>query len=108
MARLEEHLRAQPFRAPEAADLARWNVGEKELAAAERAGRIVRLGDGVVLLASAPARAAELLRDLDSPFTASQARRAWDTTRRVAIPLLELLDAHGITRRLDGNLRALR
>ncbi|PAT15761.1 hypothetical protein CKJ84_05910 [Corynebacterium sp. NML 120412] len=54
------------------------------------------------------ARAAELLRDLDSPFTASQARRVWDTTRRVAIPLLELLDAHGITRRLDGNLRALR
>ena len=107
VARLEEHLRAQPFRAPEAADLARWNVGEKELAAAERAGRIVRLGDGVVLLASAPACAAELLRDLDSPFTASQARLAWDTTRRVAIPLLELLDAHGITRRLDGNLRAL-
>ena len=107
---LEAHLRDAPFRAPEAADLDRWQLGPKELAAAEREGRIIRLGAGrdIVLLADAPAHAAELLRPLDAPFTASQARKAWDTTRRVAIPLLEHLDTRGITRRVDGTARVLR
>jgi len=42
---------------------------------------------------------------LPQPFTTSQARQALGTTRRVAIPLLELLDGRGWTRRLDGSLR---
>ena len=107
IAKLEQHLRAQPFAAPEAADLAAWGVGPKELAAAERAGRIVRIADGVVLLADAPAKAAALLRGLEEPFSASDARQAWGTTRRVAIPLLEMLDARGVTRRVDGTARVL-
>lgn len=107
VAKLEAHLREHPFAAPEAADLAEWGVGAKELAAAERAGRIVRIADGVVLLADAPARAAELLRGIPEPFSASEARRAWGTTRRVAIPLLEMLDARGVTRRVDGTARVL-
>ncbi|MDO5032781.1 selenocysteine-specific translation elongation factor [Corynebacterium sp.] len=105
---LEQRLEKQPFAAPEADDLARWGLGPKELAAAERAGRVLRLGGGVVLLPSAPQRAVEILRTLEQPFSTSQARKAWDTTRRVAIPLLELLDAHSHTRRLDGTLRELR
>lgn len=105
--KLEAHLRESPFAAPEAADLARWGVGTKELAAAERAGRVLRIADGVVLLPDAPARAVALLRDVDQPFSASDARKAWDTTRRVAIPLLELLDAQGKTRRVDGTQRVL-
>ncbi|MGV0393731.1 selenocysteine-specific translation elongation factor [Corynebacterium riegelii] len=108
IAKLEEHLRAQPFAAPEAADLAQWGVGDKELAAAERAGRIVRIADGVVLLADAPTKAADLLQELEQPFSASDARKAWGTTRRVAIPLLEMLDARGVTRRVDGTARVLR
>lgn len=108
IAKLEEHLHAQPFAAPEAADLAAWGVGDKELAAAERAGRIVRIADGVVLLANAPAKAAALLQELEQPFSASDARKAWGTTRRVAIPLLEMLDARGVTRRVDGTARVLR
>lgn len=107
---LEAHLRRAPFQAPEAADLERWQLGAKELAAAERAGRIIRLGADrdIVLLADAPTHATKLLRPLDAPFTASQARKAWDTTRRVAIPLLEYLDAAGVTRRVDGTARVLR
>ncbi|MCW2513581.1 MAG: selB, partial [Mycobacterium sp.] len=35
----------------------------------------------------------------------SQARQALDTTRRVAIPLLELLDGRGWTRRVDAGHR---
>lgn len=108
VAKLEAHLAREPFRAPEARDLEAWGVGPKELAAAERAGRIVRIDDGVVLLADAPERAAALLRELEQPFTASDARKQWGTTRRVAIPLLELLDARGITRRVDGTARVLR
>ena len=42
---------------------------------------------------------------LEQPFTTSQARQALYTTRRVAIPLLEHLDARGWTRRLDAGHR---
>ncbi|WP_342319474.1 selenocysteine-specific translation elongation factor [Corynebacterium mayonis] len=104
---LEKHLAATPLIAPEARDLERWGLGTKELAAAERAGRVIRVGE-TVLLPSAPKTAARLLADLPEPFSASEARKAWGTTRRVAIPLLELLDAQGITRRVDATSRVLR
>ena len=105
VAALERGLRTQPFAAPEADDLARLKLGAKELATAERAGRLIRLSDGVILLPQAPALAMQRLAALPQPFTTSQARQALDTTRRVAIPLLELLDAKGWTRRVDGTLR---
>ena len=105
IAALERQLAASPFSAPEADDLARLNLGSRELAAAERIGRLIRISEGVVLLPSAPAQAMRVLAALDQPFTASQARQALGTTRRIAIPLLEHLDSRGWTRRLDGNLR---
>lgn len=105
VAALEARLRAEPFRAPEADDLGALGLGPRELAAAERAGRVLRLRDGVVLLPSAPALAMRELARLPQPFTTSQARQALDTTRRVAIPLLEHLDARGWTRRLDAGHR---
>ncbi len=102
---LERQLKATPFTAPEADDLSRLGLGARELAAAERVGRLIRIADGVVLLPSAPAQAMRVLAGLGQPFTASQARQALGTTRRVAIPLLEHLDSRGWTRRRDGNLR---
>ena len=96
---------AEPFHAPEADDLAALHLGVRELAAAERAGRVLRLRDGVVLLPTAPALAMRELARLEQPFTTSQARQALGTTRRVAIPLLEHLDARGWTRRLDAGHR---
>ena len=72
---------------------------------AERAGRVLRLRDGVVLLPTAPALAMRELARLEQPFTTSEARQALATTRRVAIPLLEHLDARGWTRRLDAGHR---
>ncbi|WP_396658485.1 SelB C-terminal domain-containing protein [Microbacterium sp.] len=101
VAHLEQRLRAHPFAAPEAGDLAALRLGTRELAAAERAGRLLRLDAGVVLLPQAPALAMRHLAALPQPFTTSQARQALDTTRRVAIPLLEHLDARGWTRRVD-------
>ncbi|MCY7365049.1 MAG: SelB C-terminal domain-containing protein, partial [Frankiaceae bacterium] len=83
-------------------------LGPRELAAAERAGRLLRLADDVVLLTDGPARAMRVLAALPQPFTLSAARQALGTTRRVAVPLLEHTDARGWTRRLDGNLREVR
>jgi selenocysteine-specific elongation factor len=102
---LEARLRAEPFHAPDADDLSALKLGTRELAAAERAGRVLRLRDGVVLLPTAPALAMRTLARLEQPFTTSQARQALGTTRRVAIPLLEHLDARGWTRRLDAGHR---
>jgi selenocysteine-specific elongation factor len=102
---LEARLRAEPFHAPEADELSALRLGARELAAAERAGRVLRLRDGVVLLPTAPALAMRALARLEQPFTTSQARQALCTTRRVAIPLLEHLDTRGWTRRLDAGHR---
>ncbi|MDX2849387.1 SelB C-terminal domain-containing protein [Actinacidiphila glaucinigra] len=94
-----------PFRAPEAERLERLGLTPRLLAAADAAGALLRIGEGIVLLPGADARAAAVLARLGQPFTASEARRALDTTRRVVIPLLEHLDRQGRTVRLDGARR---
>ncbi len=103
--RWEERLTDAPFAAPEAEDLAAAGLGPRQLAAAARTGRVLRLPGEVVLLPNAPARAMRVLASLPQPFTLSEARRALKTTRRVAVPLLEHLDARGWTRRVDGQQR---
>lgn len=102
IAELETRLAATPFHAPESDDLTELRLGIRELAAAERAGRLLRLREELVLLPTAPALAMRELARLDQPFTASAARQALGTTRRVMIPLLEYLDARGWTRRIDA------
>ena len=69
---------------------------------------LVRLSPDVVLLPTGPAQAMRVLSGLDQPFTLSQARQALGTTRRVAVPLLELLDRRGWTVRVDGQLRRVK
>ncbi|GGV81667.1 selenocysteine-specific translation elongation factor [Streptomyces griseoloalbus] len=105
---LREELRHSPFRAPEAGRLAELGLTRRELAAAVSAGALLRVADGIVLLPGADARAAAVLRGLPQPFTLSQARRALDTTRRVAVPLLEFLDERGLTERVDERCRRCR
>ena len=102
---LEERLLKEPFRAPEHADLVTLGLGPRELAAAVAAGRLLRLAPDVVLLPEAPALAMRALAALDQPFSVSQARQAWGTTRRVALPLLAHLDARAWTVRTDATLR---
>jgi len=62
----------------------------------------------VVLLPDAPQVAARRLSEVPQPFTLSSARQTLDTTRRVAVPLLEYLDSIHVTERVDGGLRRLR
>jgi selenocysteine-specific elongation factor len=101
---LESRLFARPFDAPDRDELHALRLGHRELAAAEKAQRLLRIDAHIVLLPDAPARAVERLRTLPQPFTTSEARQVLDTTRRVAIPLLEFLDAFGHTRRdADGS-----
>jgi selenocysteine-specific elongation factor len=104
---VEERLAADPFRAPEADELAELKLGTREVAAAVRAGRLTRIADGVVLGRDALDCAAAVLKTLPQPFTVSEAKRALDTTRRVAVPLLEQLDARRITRREDDGTRTV-
>ncbi|WP_138413553.1 selenocysteine-specific translation elongation factor [Sinomonas gamaensis] len=107
VAELERRLTAHAFHAPEADELAALGLGARDLAAAERTGRLLRLRDGVVLLPTAPALAMRALARLEQPFTTSQARQALGTTRRIAVPLLEYLDSRGWTQRLDAGHRTV-
>ena len=103
--RLTDRLTAEPYAAPEKGDLDALGLGRRELAAAERAGRIIRLDGDIVLLPTAPALAMRTLAGLAQPFTTSAARQALGSTRRVIIPLLEHLDRRGWTVRVDAGRR---
>jgi len=95
-----------PFAAPEAYDLIGLGLGPRQQAAAVRAGLLIRLAPNVILRAGAAERAARELARIEQPFTLSEARKALETTRRVAVPLLELLDRRGLTRRLGDDRRS--
>ena len=103
--RVGAELAGRPFLAPEAARLAEFGLGHREIGAAVRAGALLRLADNVVLLPGAVDEAVRVLAALPQPFTLSTARQALGTTRRVAVPLLELLDRRGATRRLPDDVR---
>ena len=102
---LRADLQVRPFDAPEAARLAALGLGP-QLASLVRNGELLRVADGVVLLPGADDQAVEVLATLGPEFTLSAARQALATTRRVAVPLLELLARTGRTERTaDGGHR---
>jgi len=104
---LEHDLADRPFAAPNADRLTELGLDARALAAAERAGRLMRLAPGVVLLPEADERAAHVLGGLSQPFTAGQARTALETSRRVVLALLARLDAQGRTVRLRDDTRRM-
>ncbi|MQY08606.1 selenocysteine-specific translation elongation factor [Actinomadura macrotermitis] len=105
--RLRAELAPAPFQAPTSDRLAELGLTPGVQAAAAQAGLVLRLPDGIVLLPGADRAALRILDGLPQPFTVSQARTALDTSRRVAIALLEHLDREGLTRRLgDGRQTA--
>jgi selenocysteine-specific elongation factor len=108
VSRLVDDLAGAPFQAPEQDRLDELGLDRRSLAAAVRHGAVLQVTDGVVLLPGADLQAANVLRTLPQPFTASAARQALNTSRRVIIPLLELLDRQGHTERLDGTTRRSR
>ncbi|HEX9356006.1 MAG TPA: selenocysteine-specific translation elongation factor [Streptosporangiaceae bacterium] len=104
---LRDDLAGQHFAAPEAGRLRELGLDSRSLAAAARAGLLLRVADQIVLAPGADREAARILSGLPGPFTAAQARQVLHTTRRVAIPLLEYLDRSGLTRRLPDDRRTV-
>ena len=107
VAAVEAQLREEPFAAPTAERLSALGLDARAVAVAGRAGRLLHLGSGVVLLPGADRRAVESLRQLGQPFTTSEARSLLGTTRRVVLPLLQHLDRQGSTRRHPDDRRSV-
>lgn len=105
---LTTRLTEQPFSAADGPELAAVGLTDRYLAAATKAGRLIHIATGVYLLPTAPDEAVRRLAGLPQPFTLSEARQALDTTRRVAVPLLELLDRRQSTVRVDAQQRIIR
>jgi signal recognition particle receptor subunit beta len=105
---LRADLADAPFAAPDAERLRKLGLDTRSIAAAARAGLLLRISDQIVLAPGAAEAAACILVTLPQPFTAAEARQALATTRRTAIPLLEYLDQAGITDRLPDDRRQLR
>ena len=105
LAGLAEDLAPNQFSAPTADRLRELGLDATRVAAAAKAGRLLRLAPGIVLLPGADVDAVEQLRSLPQPFTTSEARSLLGTSRRVVLPLLEHLDRAGLTRRLPDDRR---
>jgi selenocysteine-specific elongation factor len=108
IAELRAELAQRPFAAPDVHRLAELGLGAKQLAAAVRAGELLKIADGIYLAPGAEHDAIARLRGLPSPFTLSQARQALDTTRRVAVPIMGHLARRGISRQLPDGTHELR
>lgn len=108
LAILEADFIAAPFQAPTADRLRELGLTSKDIGAAVSAKRIIQPEPGIVLPPDAAQRAYELLSQLPQPFTTSQARQQLDSTRRVAIPLLDYLDRNRCTKRLPDDRREVR
>jgi selenocysteine-specific elongation factor len=105
---LRADLDQAPFAAPDAERLRKLGLDVRAMAAAERAGLLLRVSEHIVLAPGAGAAAAAILAAIPQPFTAADARLALGTTRRTVIPLLEYLDRAGITERLPDDRRQVR
>jgi selenocysteine-specific elongation factor len=108
VAALRADLAAAPFLAPDAGRLAELGLHPRAVAAAARAGLLLRVSDQIVLAPGAAEQAAGILAGLPQPFTTAEARKALGSTRRVVIPLLEYLDRAGVTQRLPDDRRLVR
>jgi selenocysteine-specific elongation factor len=98
---LERQFATRDFAVPTEAELTALGLTAPHLAAAVRAKRLIRLAPDLVLLPQTVHTGLRVLAGLPQPFTAGQAREALGTSRKVVMPLLEYLAAHGHTRRVD-------
>jgi selenocysteine-specific elongation factor len=102
--RLREGFRAAGLVVPRLKEL---DVDPDLLHALLREGRLIRVSDEIAYL---PEQLEQLEADLDlleQPFTVSEFRDRFDISRKYAVPLLEWLDARGVTER-DGDVRTVR
>ncbi|MFI6061077.1 SelB C-terminal domain-containing protein [Streptomyces sp. NPDC051286] len=100
-------LRGEPFGAPGQPEPAELGLTTPHLRAAVDRGLLFRVGQGVYVHPDAVRLAPARLAPLPQPFTLSAGRRTLGTSRRVAVPLFELLDRLGHTRPTPDGLRHL-
>lgn len=103
-----DELALDPFAAPERPRLTELGLTTRRLDSAVSRGVLIRLADGVYLRSEAIDLATAALRDLPERFTVAEVRTVLRSSRRVTVPLLELLDAQGVTERLDVSQRRLK
>jgi selenocysteine-specific elongation factor len=100
-------LRGDPFGAPGQLELAELGLTTPHLRAAVDRGLLFRVEQGVYVHPDAVRLALARLAPPPQPFTLSAGRRRLGTSRRVAVPLFELLDRLGHTRSTPDGLRHL-
>jgi selenocysteine-specific elongation factor len=94
---------------PSMAELAARGFSTELVRAAVADGRLVRVSREIVVTPALLHRAERLVRELagSGGVTVSVFREALGTSRKYALPILEFLDAKGVTRR-EGAVRMLR
>ncbi len=106
--RVRGSLSAKPLEPPNRKELTPTDTDRAALQFLIDTGEATVVGDELVMLSDAVERAADDIRRhvaAHGPASASDLRQAVGTTRRVMMPLLELLDRRGVTKRI-GDLRA--
>ncbi len=71
-----------------------------------REGRLVRIGTELAYLPSQLESLVDRVRAMPAPFTVAEFRDHFELSRKYAVPLLEWLDARGVTER-DGDVRTV-
>ncbi len=107
---LQGALQQEPLNPPGRAELAADPSSRRALSFLIRSGAATELTDKVVVLSEAYQQACEEVISFlkaQGRATASDLRQHLGTTRRVIMPLLERMDAEGLTRR-DGDHRSLK
>jgi selenocysteine-specific elongation factor len=93
---------------PTIRELAEAGFDRELVTAVCREGRLVRIGPDLVMTPSMVERAVRFIRDAGpAGRTVSAVREALGTSRKYTVPLLEHLDAKGVTRRV-GDVRVAR
>jgi selenocysteine-specific elongation factor len=102
--RAAEELRTAGLAVPRLKEL---SLDEEVVHALLRRGLLVRVSDDFAYLPEQLEGLVARLGALETPFTVARFRDAFGISRKYAIPLLEWLDAQGVTHR-EGDLRTLR
>ena len=93
---------------PSVAELVAAGFERDAIEGATRAGALVRLSPELVMTPAFVERAERIVREAGAAgVTVSAFRESLGTSRRFALPLLEHLDARGITKR-EGDIRVAR
>jgi selenocysteine-specific elongation factor len=108
--RVRAALSSKPMEPPSRKELAPDGPAQQALRYLVQAGEAIEVGEEVILLAEAYAKASALIKGYllkHSQATVSELRQTIGASRRIVVPLLEKLDREGITRR-EGDVRVLR